>query len=229
MVFCGALVQGTAGFGFAIVVAPLLRLMGPGMVPVPVLTAIAAVIVLTMLRERRHIELGGAAWVLAARVPGVFVGAFLLGVLDERIISFTIAGLVLFAVGSLALGARIPFNHVTQTIAGLTSGITSTTTSIGGPPIALLYREREGPEMRSTLAAIFIVGLVLSFFALGVNGRVTSDALWIGFGLWPGTVLGFFGSSFLRRHIDGERLKGAVLVISTAAALGLLWRTLAAQ
>jgi uncharacterized membrane protein YfcA len=225
----GALVQGTAGFGFAIVVAPLLALIGPEMVPVPVLTAAAVLIVLTMLRERRDIKLGGAAWVLAGRVPGAFVGAFLLGVLDQRLLSFVIAGLVLVAVVTIASGASIPFNRVSQVAAGLASGITGTTTSIGGPPIALLYRERKGPEMRSTLAAIFTVGMFLNFAALGANGRVSADHLWVGFGLWPGTVVGFFGSSFLRRYVDGERLKWAVLVISTAAAVGLLWRTLAAR
>jgi uncharacterized membrane protein YfcA len=226
VVFCGALVQGTAGFGFAITCAPLLRLIGPNMIPVPILTAASALIVLSMLRERRDISLQGAGWVIAARVPGALVGAFLLGVLPDAVLSVVIATLVLFAVVTIASGWSVPFNRVSQSAAGFISGVTGTATSIGGPPIALLYRERRGPELRSTLAAIFTVGMVINFAALGANGEVRADEVWIGVGLIPGTVLGFIGSSFLRRHVEGARLRAGVLIISSFAAVGLLVRTL---
>jgi uncharacterized membrane protein YfcA len=222
----GAMVQGSVGIGYALCCAPFLRMIGPQMVPVPIMTAAFSLIVLTMLRERQHISLKGAGWVLAGRVPGALAGAWLLGLMPDRWLSVVIGGVVLFAVATIALGWVIPFNAGTQGLAGFASGVTGTTTAIGGPPLAMLYRERKGPELRSTLAAIFLVGLVINLSALGVNGQLRTEEVLIGLSLVPGTVVGFLVSSRVRKHVDGQRLKTAILVVCGAAALSLLARTL---
>jgi len=226
VVFVGSLVQGTAGFGFSLTVAPLLRALKPETIPVSVITAALLLIVLMLLRERQHLALKGAGWVLAGRVPGALFGAWLLGVLPARTLSLVIAGLVLGAVGSIAFGWSVPFNRATQALAGAASGITGTTTSIGGPPLALLYRERAGHELRSTLAAIFLVGVLINFAALGTQSQLRLADLKMGVMLMPAVVAGFLASSVVRTRIDGPRLKAAILIVSTLGALGLVAQTL---
>ena len=44
-------------------------------------------------------------------------------------------------------------------------------TSIGGPPMALVYQHRTGPELRATLALFFVFGSSLSILLLTWSAR----------------------------------------------------------
>jgi uncharacterized membrane protein YfcA len=224
IVFVGALVQGTAGVGYAIVSAPLLRIVAPELVPVSVMIGVWLVALASLIRERRDISVSGIGWVLAGRVPGAWIGALLLGAIPARALDISIGGMVLVAVVVMALGSAIPFNATTQFLAGLVSGTTGTATAIGGPPLAMLYRERRGPELRSTLAVVFLAGLSINLATLAARGQISADQLVMGLLLIPPSLLGFLGSSSLRKYVDGEPLRWAILIISSFAAVSLLVR-----
>ena len=55
--------------------------------------------------------------------------------------------------------------------AGTLSGFMGTTSSIGGPPMALLYQGTEGIRLRGTLAVFFTIGVLISLVALTAVGR----------------------------------------------------------
>lgn len=226
VVFVAAVIQGSAGIGFAIVTAPALRILVPEAVPVGVMVSVLFVSILMLLRERQALSVGGAGWVIAGRLPGAAIGAFLLAVLPPTFLDVSIGAMVLVAVAVMARGASIPFNRFSQVATGVISGATSAATAIGGPPLAMLYRDRQGPELRSTLAVIFLVGLLINLTTLTVTGQATLDQYKLGLLLLPGALAGFAASSVLRHHLDGERLRWVVLVISTVAALSLLVQTL---
>jgi len=226
IVFVGALVQGTAGVGYAIVSAPLLRMVAPELVPVSVMIGVWLVALATLIRERRDISPAGIGWVLAGRLPGAWVGALLLGVIPARALDISIGGMVLVAVVVMAFGAAVPFNAKTQFLAGFISGTTGTATAVGGPPLAMLYRERKGPELRSTLAVVLLAGLSINLATLAIRGQISTDQLTMGLLLIPPSLLGFLGSHSLRKYIDGEPLRWAILIISSFAAVSLLARTL---
>jgi len=225
IVFAGALVQGTAGVGYAIVSAPLLRIVASELVPVSVMIGVWSVALATLIRERQDISAAGIGWVLAGRLPGAWIGALLLGVIPARALDISIGGMVLIAVIVMALGLAIPFNPKTQFLAGLISGTTGTATAVGGPPLAMLYRERKGPELRSTLAVVFLAGLSINLATLAVRAQISVDQLLMGVLLIPPSLLGFVGSSSLRKYVDGEPLRWAILIISSFAAISLLAKT----
>ena len=57
-------------------------------------------------------------------------------------------------------------------LAGATSGVLGTATSIGGPPMALVWQNSSGPKLRGTMSGFFLVGSVLSIAVLAITGGV---------------------------------------------------------
>lgn len=84
-----AALQGTVGVGFAMVSVPVLTLLNSDFTPVPQILLSFPMTVFMVLRERRHLDLKGAAWVLSGRLPGAVAGAILLGVLAQRTLDGT--------------------------------------------------------------------------------------------------------------------------------------------
>ena len=58
--------------------------------------------------------------------------------------------------------------------AGTMSGLMGTLTSVGGPPMALVYQREQAATLRSTLAGFFLFGATWSLITLAVTGEVGS-------------------------------------------------------
>ena len=101
-----------------------------------------------------------------------------------------------------------------------------TITSIGGPPLALVYQSARGPELRATLAGAFLLGSMLSLIALAVIGRFGAAELAHSVVLIPGIVLGVLVSRPLLHWLDRGITRPLVLSLSTASALAVLARAL---
>jgi uncharacterized membrane protein YfcA len=217
----GALVQGTVGFGMALVAAPLLALIDPDYVPVPLLVLALAHALLTLAREPHATDWHGVRWALLGRLPGTVVGAVAVAALPYRGFATLIAVAVLVC-SALSL-ARLPFGPTPRALvtAGLFSGVSGTAAAIGGPPVALLYQRLPGPAVRSTLGAYFGLGTVLSLTVLGIGGQL-DGALLTGVALIPCMVAGFLLSGPARKHLDRGWTRPAVVGVSAASALVLL-------
>lgn len=222
---CAAALQGTVGFGYAILGVPLLRIIEPDLVPVVIQLTALAMASSSLLRERTHLNLHGVGWVLLGRLPGVVVGLWLLKNLPTRTLSIAIGVGVLIGVAAILRGWSIPFTRFTQSTAGFTSGVSGTAAGIGGPPLALIYRERSGPEVRSTMGAIFFGGLLMSLVGFTVTGEIQSDDLRSAGSLVPAALLGFWISGGLRQKVEGPRLERAIVGVSALAAVALLAST----
>jgi hypothetical protein len=105
-------------------------------------------------------------------------------------LSVLLGGGVLLAVAMSTLTASIPVNRVTATTAGFASGAMGTATSIGGPPLALLYQHHEGPVLRATLSVAFAVGTVLSLTGLAIAGAIEPWHVVLASALLPGLLAG---------------------------------------
>ncbi|MDH3518415.1 MAG: sulfite exporter TauE/SafE family protein, partial [Acidimicrobiia bacterium] len=102
---------------------------------------------------------------------------------------------------------------------GITSGI-------GGPPLALLYRNAPGATVRSTLAAIFLVGLTINIVALVISDTLTTTDLKIAGVLVAPLLVGVAISGPLRGRVEGPLLRQGILILAAFAALGLLTTTI---
>ncbi len=128
---------------------------------------------------------------------------------------------VLLSVGR----SRVPVNR-TVARGRVHSGVTGTATSIGGPPIALLFQHRRPSEVRATLAVFFFIGVVLSLTGLALTGRSRSTRSWSRL-VSPLLMLGIWLGTRTRGRLPRDRFRVAVLVVCAASAVVLLVRSLA--
>jgi hypothetical protein len=220
----GALIQGTIGLGFAVVSVPILSLVNPILAPVPQLLLAAPLTFAMTWRERTAIDSRGVAWLLVGRIPGAFIGLWVLGLAAQRSIDIGIAVSVLVAVAILGTGASVPRVPATEFGTGVAAGITGMVASMGGPPAALLFKDSDGPTVRASLSLFFSGGLMVTLLFRVVADRITGDDVVIAALLFPGLIAGYLLSSRLRYRLDGRSIKPAILTVSTLAAAGLLVR-----
>lgn len=209
-----ATVQGSVGFGLALLSAPLLALFEPRLVPGPILLASVVLTIAMMLRDRESLDVHGVGWALAGRVPGTALGAALLVWVPRGDLTVLFGMLVVIA--ALMMGFARPVRPEPRSLlgAGLVSGVMGTASSIGGPPIALLYQGEPGPRMRSTLSAYFTIGATMSLVAVAVVGRLGRWELVATATLLPGIFAGFWLSRRAARWLDRGRTRQAVLWVA---------------
>lgn len=221
-----AVVQGSAGLGFALIVAPILSATRPELVPATVIAAGIALSLLMVQREHTYVDLRGMQWVVVGLMPGTVVGTALLAAASTRTLQLLVAISVL--VGVIVNLARpvMAAGRGTLVGAGIVAGIFGTTASIAGPPVAIVYADRPGATLRATLSVFFLVSGALSFTGAWVAGAVHGRALLWAVALLPPIAVGFLLSQPLARRIDGAAVRASVLVVSTVAAVVLLVRAL---
>jgi len=217
-----AFVQGAIGIGFALIVAPVMGFLAPGLLPVTVLVLMLPLNLLVALRERDAIDWRGTAWISAGRLPGTLLGLGVLLVLSASGLNQLIGASTVLAV-LVALFAPVfrPGRSACLSV-GMITGITETATGVGGPPLALLYQHRPGPELRSTIACCFLVGEVLSLAILALAGKVHAEQLTWAMMLLPPLLIGTIASRIIHQRIDAKRLRQGVLLFAMLSGLVLM-------
>lgn len=127
----------------------------------------------------------------------------------------------------IASGITVRRNRLSELVAGAISGTTGTIASIGGPPLALHYRNDSGPTMRASLSAIFAAGITMILAARALSGHVTGTDLVVAVRLAPVVWLGYLVVRRLHDRVEGTPLRMVTLTLCATAAVGLLVRTMA--
>ena len=228
-VFVGALVQGAIGFGLNLVAVPVIAIYQPAVLPAaPIIFALPMTLG-SALRERAHIDSAAVFWTTIGRLPGVVLGAWIVSVLRPESLSLLIGGIVVAAVVMSVASLRVSIDRRSQSIVGFLGGLMGTASSIGGPPMALLYQREPGPRVRATLGATFLVGTALSILALGTAGEVEAMHWRFAAAMVPAVLLGLLVSRFLHAWLDGGWLRPCVLAFSALAGAGVVLRGILAR
>ncbi len=222
-----AALQGTLGFGLAVVSVPVLSLLDGDLAPVPQLLISLPLAIAMVSREWHHVDFHGVSWILAGRIPGAVVGIVLLKTLSDSAVELLIGGIVLSAVVVIGSGVTVPHTRATRFAAGTVSGATGLVASIGGPPLALLYRDAAGGTLRSSLNAVFIIGILVTVGVRTVADEISSDDVKIALVLFPAVFIGFFLSRNLKERVEGALLRKLILAVSAFAAVGVVVKALA--
>ncbi|PZF84495.1 sulfite exporter TauE/SafE family protein [Jiangella anatolica] len=226
-VFLGAAVQGAIGLGLGLLAAPVATLLAPELMPGTMLWLSMLLPVFSLAREWAHVDWWGLRWAFLGRVPATVLGAWIVSVSSPRLLSVLVGLVILIAVVLTVRTVRLPMRAGVLVGAGAVSGISGTATSIGGPPLALVYQGELGPRVRATLAMYFLIGAGFSLLALAVVGELTMEQTTAALWLAPVLVVGFAAASGLRRFVDGGRLRYAVMVVCALSAVTLIVRALA--
>ncbi len=206
---------------------PALAVVAPELLPVSSLFAMLPLIATMAWRGRGELDHSAAKRMVLARIPGVAVGSLLVVTLDTRAITVFVAVILLVAVASMAQGWTVPITRRNQALAGFASGVTGTSTGLGGPPLALLYRSVAGAGMRATLAVVFFFGVMLSLSSLGLLGEVTATHARVGLAMGATALLGLLLARPLVARLQPEALRRGVLAWAAVGASVALGRAIA--
>ena len=226
--FLGATVQGVVGLGVGLVLAPIAGLIDPAMLPGVPLWMALVMPMLTLSRDWRDVDWHGLAWAVPARAPGTAVGVAVVALASERLIGLAVGAMVLIAIGLSLRTFEFRVNRTSLVGAGLLSGITGTATSIGGPPIALVYQHRDPQQVRATLGVYFLLGAVFSIVGLGVTGNLHERDARLALALLPLLLLGFATALVVRTYVPAKQVRMAMLLACAASATALVVRSLVA-
>jgi hypothetical protein len=105
-------------------------------------------------------------------------------------------------------------------------GLMGTATSIGGPPMALVWHGSSPARMRGTMSAFFLVGALMSLAALIAVGAIDRRILLFAAVLLPAMLLGFAASGVVNGRLDQVLVRRVGLTASTAGAVLVLAQAL---
>ncbi|MBV7297645.1 sulfite exporter TauE/SafE family protein [Enterovibrio paralichthyis] len=171
----GAFVQSLIGFGLAIVSAPFLMMIEPSLVPGSVTMVTLGLAVVNTWQYRRQLSLKGLGWAFVGRIPGTVVAGALLFYLSLNALEIIMGLAVLLAVVASVFKLAVEPTNKNMFWAGFAAAVMGTTTSIGGPPMALVLQKMDVVRLRANLAGYFIFSCAIS---LGVQWMAGYFTLW---------------------------------------------------
>lgn len=219
-----AFVQATTGMGFALIVAPVLALLAPDLLPVCLLVLMLPLNVYVAWRERAALDRRGAAWITLGRVVGTFGGLWVLAAFSASALSIFIGLATIAAAGATLVVPAFRPGRRSLIGAGVITGITETATGIGGPPLALVLQHRTAAILRSTIAVCFLVGELVSLGFLGAAGRASLPQFVAAASLLPALAIGAALSRYAHQRFTGPMLRVFVLAFAVASGAVLVVR-----
>ena len=224
VVALGTAIQCAIGFGVALIAAPVLLLINRSLVPGPLIAAAFFLTAWLVYNERHSVDLSHFRAALLGRLVGTPPAALLIGTASAVTFDLVFGALVLLAIGLSLVHAHIRPSPRNVFLATVASGFMSTISSIGGPPLALVYQNASGPVLRANLSMLFMMGCVVSLTALTLVGRFHLLDIAYSAILLIGIIIGVLCSGPLKRMIDKQTARPWLLGLCTVSALFVLGR-----
>lgn len=203
VIFFATAVQVGMGIAFGLIAGPLLALIDVAFVPVPVLFLTFATSISAFWGERKGVQWKELQYAVSGRVIGSIAGAMVLAVIPgEKVFMLIFGSLIALAVLVSISGFTIPFTLKTVGIAGTVSGFTAAITSVGGPPMAVVYQNQKAAYARPTLQTYFAMGSFATLCILAIAGQVELRDAMLAALLLPALALGVFIGPRLRPFLD---------------------------
>lgn len=223
LIFVGSFVQTAIGFGLAVVAAPLLFMVSPDYVPAPICIVALFISLLSAMKHRSSISIGGLKMALIGRVPGSIAGGLLLVWVSTDVLALWLGLLVLFAVGVSFLPFRIEPTPARMGIAGFFSGFFGTSSAIGGPPMALLLQHQEANQLRGNLSAFFVFSSIISLMVQWPTGFLTWHHVLLTVPLIPAAWLGYVLARKTTHSLPKEKIRFAALALCLVSGATAVW------
>jgi uncharacterized membrane protein YfcA len=216
-VLAGSVVQGSVGFGLNLLAAPLVAIVEPAALPATLVLLAVPLALGTFRREHHAFDRSAWGWMVAAAVPGTLVGLLIVGHVSADGLAILVGGVTLVGVALSIVSPPIAMSPGAALIAGFASTVFGTASSVGGPPVALLFQHHRGPVARSTLSAFFAATGGLALVGYVGTGHITLDQVLLALTLVPFIAAGWWGSRHLHGVVDAGWLRPAVLALSAVA------------
>ncbi|HET8944342.1 MAG TPA: sulfite exporter TauE/SafE family protein [Dehalococcoidia bacterium] len=230
--FLASVCQSVTGFGFALVMVPLITVVWA------VKPAVAATVLLSLfgnamlLREvRGHVSVPRVSGLLAGFAIGLVPGVFIFEKVDEDALRIGVGVIVLIATLLIYRSPEIDRGHDSfglRVVTGAVSGAIGSSTSLSGPPVVLYLvgRVREIDAFRATILAYFVPSSVIVLISYAIVGQISRDVLVMAAAGAPAVLIGNPVGGWLRGHLDAERFRIVVLAVLVGASFSVVLSTL---
>jgi uncharacterized membrane protein YfcA len=205
----------------------MVAVLGPRATVSAIVVLALVITTLTLVVEHRRPQVDARETIALVgwTLPGLVAGALVLRVASERPLTILVALVVLAAVALRLRSAprSHPWSHRRTAVAALTSGVLSTSTGVGGPPLVfhLLGRGWSRGLMRDTLTVVWVLGGILSAGALIITGTFTLPSMMPG--LLVATLIGYVAGRRIFAMLYGDRYERVVLgALAVTAAVALV-------
>ena len=182
IIFVAGFTQGFTGFGSALIMLPLLTmLMGvKTVVPLVVLLGLCINVIL-LFQVHRHIEWKRVHILLAASVPGIIFGVYILKTMSTSFLELVIA-VLLIVFPSYLMSKGVPEREIAPAWAwpvGFLSGVLGGSISTGGPPVIIYTAMQPWGKLsiKSTLVSFFLVTSMAIGAAQAAGGLMTGEVM----------------------------------------------------
>lgn len=210
-----AAVQMASGFGFALMAVPMLAVVvGPHDAVLLAVLAGAAFCAYQSFEGRGHRDGWVVARILVGAAAGLPVGYVVFRHLDPDLLTLLIGVLVLAATVALVRGVTLSSRSpAADLVAGLCSGVLTTSTATNGPPVVTLLSGRRLPpdEFRATLTAVFLVVDLAAIAVFAYGGELDRSILEVAYWCLPGLLAGGYAGWKARTLLSPERFHTLVL------------------
>lgn len=205
--FGAATVNGALGYGYSSITVPLALLVTAGRVLNPALVVIEVVVNLYALainRKRVYRVWRRVLPLSVGLVPGVIVGAALLGTVPPTDVKIVAYAVLLPLILLQASGLRMPIKNerAASVPLGAGVGVMYGLTTISGPPLAMFWNNQglEKDDFRVALALVRSIESLCALAAYAYLGLLTTESAALIPWLAPGVLIGFpLGQRLVRR------------------------------
>ncbi|MGK2964072.1 MAG: sulfite exporter TauE/SafE family protein [Tepidiformaceae bacterium] len=221
-----ALAQSLTGFGFGLLIVPPLVMLLGAKEAVLVSNVLSTCLVVVLVGQlRRDVDWRTWGTLMGWSLIGMPAGLLILARVDPAVLQVIIAVNVIVFTVLWSRGMRIGrTGFVSDSIAGILSGVLRTSTSMSGPPI-VIYLQGQGRSpavFRATLSAVFLAGGLLAMGTFGAAGQFTRET-WVAAAVGlPAVLAGMVAGSRLYARVDEARFRRLIeglLFVSAALAI----------
>lgn len=216
-----AFVQKISGFGFGLIVVPMLSLFLAPQDGVIIATLLATYTTATQAwSERANCDTKVANRIFVAACAGMPVGLvfFVLGTAGQ--LRLVLGIVVIIAAVLLARGFTLTgTSRRDEFVFGAVSGVLNTSISTNGPPLVFLLQARgyAPAQFRGTISRVFIYSNVVSLALFVSAGKVHHDAAMAAVIAVPAVLVMQQAGARMARHFHGERFRRLVLTLMFAS------------
>lgn len=230
IVLLGSFLYGLTGFGFSLTTSPILLLLFANPKEVVVLNVALSFFIglLIVSQARRLIQLARVWPLLLPALPGLVLGTYVIKAISPSTLKIGIAILCIIFAIPLLLGFahKVKRERLGLNLAGFSSGLLASSTSLAGPPTVLFAVNQGWPKdvLRANINGFFLPLTTLTLVSLWLSGLVNGSTLTLALSLAPVALLGFSLGLLTLPHLKSElfrRVAVAIIISSALAALTL--------
>jgi uncharacterized protein len=207
-------VNGALGYGFSSLTVPLALLLFPNKILSPALVLVEVAINAWMVllnRESLSLARRRATPIIVGLIPGVLLGSYLLTSANPGDLKLGTYLVLLPLILSQAAGYRRPIKaeHAAGVSLGVGIGVLYSTTTISGPPLAVMFNNQgvDKKEFRAALGTVRIFESTMTAIVYAVLGLFSAQSTRLLLPIAPAVLLGLPLGTLLIRRVPSEAFR----------------------